>query len=194
VKINPRILIDTGIVLIVSSLVLSILIFLPTAKVEINYALNKPKTPAGQIVPISKSFGIVIPKIGANAKVIAGVDPYNSRIYQVALTHGVAHAKGTALPDQIGNMFLFSHSSVNLLEANKYNSVFFLLSELKQNDEIDIYYNSQEYKYKVIETKIVDAKDISYLNPNSDVKTLTLMTCWPPGTTLRRLLVIAKII
>jgi len=194
VKKIPQILITAGIFLIGVSLILLVLIFLPVANVEINYKLNTSRNVIKQINPIDKDFGIVIPKIGANAKVIPQVDPYDSRIYQVALTKGVAHAKGTALPNQIGNMFIFSHSSVNLLEASRYNSVFFLLSKLKKNDEIDIYYKGAKYKYEVEEIKTVEAKDVSYLSPNSEVQTLTLMTCWPPGTTLKRLVVISKLI
>lgn len=193
-KKNPQILINIGIILIAVSLILFLLIFLPVAQVEINYNLNKSKAITKQIVPIDKDFGIVIPKIGANAKIIAQVDPYDSRIYQVALTKGVAHAKGTALPNQIGNMFIFSHSSVNLLEATRYNSVFFLLSKLEKNDEIDIYYKGAKYTYQVENLKTVDGKEISYLNPESKVRTLTLMTCWPPGTTLKRLVIIAKLL
>ncbi len=189
----PQILIGFGVLLIISSVLLFIYIFAPVAKVEINYSLNKPKLTINQIKPIDKKFGIVIPKIGANAKIIEQVDPYNSGIYQVALTKGVAQAKGSAFPDATGgNMFLFSHSSANLLEAKTYNSIFYLLSKLKKGDEIYIYYKDVKYKYKVSQIKIVDAGDVSYLSPKSDVRTLTLMTCWPAGTNYKRLLVIAK--
>ena len=186
----PQILIGFGSFLIIFSLLLFFYIFAPVAKVEVNYALNKPKNLA--IKPVDKEFGIVIPKIGANAKIIPQVDAYNAGIYQVALTKGVAQAKGTAIPNEIGNMFLFSHSSANLLEATRYNSVFYLLSKLEKNDEIDVYYKQVKYKYKVAEIKLVDAKDVSYLNRKSEVKTLTLMTCWPAGTTYKRLLVIGR--
>lgn len=186
----PQILIFVGISLIIISLSLFVYIFAPVAKEEINYVINKPKL--SEIKPVDKEFGIVIPKIGASARIVPQVDPYNSYIYQVALTKGVAQAKGTALPDEQGNMFLFSHSSVNILEASRYNSIFYLLSKLAKDDDIDIYYKNIKYKYKVSEIKIVDAKDISYLNPKSETKTLTLMTCWPAGTSYKRLLVIAQ--
>ena len=171
---------------------LFVFIFFPVAKVEIGYSLNKPKVNINQITPIDKDFGIVIPKIGANSKIIPNVDPFNSGIYQTALTKGVAQAKGTVTPDRIGNMFLFSHSSANILEASRYNSVFYLLSKLETNDEIYIYYKNVKYKYVVSDKKIVDAKDVSYLNPKAKTKQLTLMTCWPAGTTLKRLLIIAE--
>jgi LPXTG-site transpeptidase (sortase) family protein len=179
-----------GFSLIAVSMILFIYIFAPVANQEINYALHKPKST--EIKPIDTDFGIVISKINANAKIIAQVDPYNSNIYQVALTKGVAQAKGTAFPDQTGNMFLFSHSSVNLFDAARYNSVFFLLTKLGKNDKIDIYYKKIKYEYEVKETKIIDPKEVSYLNASTKTKTLTLMTCWPPGTTLKRLLIIAE--
>lgn len=186
----PQILIAFGSLLIIASLILFIFIFAPVAKVEVNYALNKPKNL--EIKPIDKEFGIVIPKIGANAKIVAEVDPYNANIYQTALTKGVAQARGTAMPNEIGNMFLFSHSSANILEAARYNSVFYLLSKLKKDDEVDIYYKQIKYKYIVLEIKLVDPKDVSYLDPRTKTKQLTLMTCWPAGTTYKRLLVIAE--
>ena len=186
----PQILIGFGSLLIIASLLLFLYIFAPVAKVELNYALNKPKNL--EIKPIDKEFGIVIPKIGANAKIIANVDPYNANTYQNALTKGVAQARGTAMPSEIGNMFLFSHSSVNIIDASRYNSVFYLLSKLEKDDEIDVYFKQKKYKYKVSEIKLVDAKDVSYLNPRTKNKQLTLMTCWPAGTTYKRLLVIAR--
>lgn len=181
-----------GILLLLASLILFITIFAPVAKVEINYSLNKPHAKITQIQPVDRSFGIIIPKIGANAKIVSEVDPYNSFTYQMALTKGVAQAKGTAFPDENGNMFLFSHSSANLLEANLYNSVFYLLSKLTKGDEIYIYYKQIKYTYIVSGFKIVDAKDVSYLNPKSNDRGLTLMTCWPAGTDFKRLLVFAR--
>lgn len=177
---------------------LFVFIFFPVARIEIGYSLNKPKVNINQITPIDTDFGILIPKIGANSKIVPNVDPFNSGIYQAALTKGVAQAKGSASPNEIGNMFLFSHSSANILEASKYNSVFYLLSKLEKNDEIYIYYKNVKYKYKITDKKIVDAKDVSYLNRQSSTinrqsSSLTLMTCWPPGTTYKRLLVIATL-
>lgn len=195
-KLLPRILIILGISFIFFSLLLFIYIFAPVAKVEISYKLNKPNKTISQITPVSTSFGIVIPKIGANAKIIDNVDPFNASIYQKALTKGVAKAKGTANPNIANsNMFLFSHSSVNILEASQFNSVFYLLNKLSKNDDIYIYFEGKKYSYKITETKIVDAKDISYLSSKLEARsskhTLTLMTCWPPGTSYKRLIVIA---
>jgi sortase (surface protein transpeptidase) len=64
------------------------------------------------IEPLSRAFGIVIPKLGANAKVIANVNPGDYNDYINALKLGVAHSRGTVYPGQIGNTYLFAHSVV----------------------------------------------------------------------------------
>lgn len=144
------------------------------------------------ITPVDEDFGIVIPKIMANAKVIQSVNPKNPDIYQRALTKGVAHAEGTSLPGEEGNIFIFAHSGADLLEVNRYNAVFYLLYKLEKGDEIYIFYKGDKYLYKVEEKKTVGAEEISYLTDKSLEKKLTLMTCWPAGTTLKRMLIVAK--
>ncbi len=199
-------LLRIGLVFLILSASLFFLIYYPVLQEEVSYffsshgagsivELKKDKNQQNVITPKDENFGIVIPKINANAKVIKDVNPFNSYEYQLALSKGVAHAKGSAYPGQFGNVFLFSHSSVNFYEAAKYNSVFYLLSKLNKGDDIYIFYNKIKLKYSVVEKKIVSPSDVSYL-ASADYKkhTLTLMTCWPPGTTLNRLLIIAEII
>ena len=185
--------ITLGAVSILISLFIFILIFYPVLTAEANYQLNQIK-PSKQLKPKDTDFGIVVPKIFANAKIIANVNPFDQKEYQIALTKGVAHAAGTSFPGQLGNVFLFSHSSVNFYEANRYNSIFYLLSKLEKEDEIDLYYKGQKFVYKVIDKKIVGAEAVSYLSGKAEKKALTLMTCWPPGTTLKRLLIIGEIV
>ena len=60
-------------------------------------------------------------------------------------------------------------------------------------DEIFVYYQNQKYTYLVNEVKTVDSQKTDYLNRNFGQHQLTLMTCWPPGTTLKRLLVTATL-
>jgi sortase A len=183
-----------GIGCIALSLTLLFAIFWPVVIEELGFRAKQmtPSQPK-EMIPIDSDFGIVIPKLGANAKVIPNIDPYNSRVYQVALTQGVAHAKGTSVPGGGGNIFLFSHSSVNFYEATRYNSVFYLLTKLETDDEVDLYYKSQKYPYTVVAKKTVSANAVEYLKSMPDEQeTVTLMTCWPPGTTYKRLLVIAE--
>jgi sortase A len=183
-----------GYLLIAVALLILGFTYSPLVKEEVSFQVNniKNKNNPKEIIPIDNSFGLVIPKLGINVKVIKNVDPFNSIVYQEALTRGVAHAKGSSLPGQAGNVFIFSHSSQNFIEALKYNSIFYLISKLKIGDEIDIFYDNNEYRYHVTDKKIVDPTNISYLNNNSKDKTLTLMTCYPPGTNFMRYIITAR--
>ncbi len=180
-------LLGTGIFIIIAT-------YFPVFKNEVNYRILQVKSETdNSITPIDTDFGIVIPKIVANSKVVIGVDPFNPAIYQKALTKGVAHASTSKLPGQGRNIFLFSHSSVDFITATRYNSVFYLLSKLESGDEVKIYYKQKEYLYKVSSKKIVSPEQINYLKADSASETLTLMTCWPPGTSLKRLIIEASL-
>jgi len=203
-------LIRLGIILIVLSVVFFVVVFYPLVISELKFMVLKPNLEAKVIIgnggPENKKaekyyvksadpdFGIVIPKIGANATVVPNVSPHDSKIYQQALTKGVAHAEGTVFPGQIGNTFIFSHSSVNVYDANRYNSVFYLLRKMNIDDSFYLTYQGKVYKYKVFDKKVVEATEIDYLNPNTRKNQATLMTCWPPGTTLKRLVVLGELI
>ncbi len=141
------------------------------------------------IKPINDVFGIVIPKIRANAAIIPNVDPYDSSAYQRALTKGVAHAKGSVFPGQVGNVFIFSHSSVNFFEALRYNSIFYLLDKLEVDDLIYVYFNKEQFIYRVTEKKLITPDQVYYLAEKTNDRLITLMTCWPPGTTFKRLII-----
>lgn len=201
-----------GFLLILAGVSILIVIYLPVVYQEIQYLLRPPESkqvtpvlpdaPESQdtdaIIPVSTDFGIVIPKIGANVSVVENVDPYNEEEYQVALTQGVAHALGTSFPDKTGNTFLFAHSATDRFNANRYNAVFYLLTKLEEGDPIYVFYNNSRYTYRTVSKEIVAPEAVNVLDTNpvlesdrSD-KSLTLMTCWPAGTTINRLIVVAE--
>lgn len=213
----------SGIILIVLSIGLLALIFYPMILKEIAYFFVKPnpnidvvtekelslyksdnnsldellnKVKEEKVIsPIDEDFSIIIPKLGINTKIIEDVDPYDSAIYQQALSKGIAHAKGTSLPDLEGNTFLFAHSSDNFYNANRFNSVFYLLHHLENDDIFYIVYKGEKYKYSVVGKKVVDPTDTKYMKNYSDIEqSVTLMTCWPAGTTINRLVVVAKLL
>lgn len=148
---------------------------------------------SGEIItPAATDFGIVIEKINANAKVIANVNPADQKEYLDALTRGVAHAAGTNLPGEKGNIYLFSHSTDSPLNFARYNAVFYLLNKLEVGDRVIIFYQNKRHDYIVFDKAIVPPSDVSYLTNSYDQEVLTLQTCDPPGTTINRLVVRAK--
>ena len=135
----------------------------------------------------------MIPKIGASAKVIANVDPSDEKKFLPALLQGVAHAQGSVFPGLSGNVYLFAHSADNFWNAGRYNAIFYLLKDLKEGDEVVVFYQGKRYNYYVTGSRIVDPSDVSFItNAQQGNEQLILQTCWPPGTTFQRLLVFAK--
>lgn len=145
------------------------------------------------IVPKSTDFGIVIEKIDANAKIVPSVDPNNEKEYMKALSEGIAQAKGTSNPGQPGNMYLFSHSVNAPWDIVRYNAVFYLLGKLNIGDKVVIFYQGKRFDYIVFDKSVVKATDTNFLLQNYDTPVLTMQTCDPPGTTINRLIVRAKL-
>jgi sortase A len=109
-----------------------------------------------------------------------------------ALQKGVAHAKGTAFPGEGGHIFMFAHSTDYVWNVGTYNAVFYLLYKLEVGDEVNLFYKGTRYVYKVTGKQIVDPSQVEYLTRKTPNELLTLQTCWPPGTTLKRMLVFAE--
>ena len=143
------------------------------------------------LTPEDPQFSIVVPKIGANARIIANVDASEESIYLDALDKGVAQAMGSDFPGEGGHIFLFAHSTDYFWNVGTYNAVFYLLNKLENNDQVNIFFKGQRYVYKVVAKRVVDPSQVEYLTRKTDREFLTLQTCWPPGTTLKRLLVFA---
>lgn len=144
---------------------------------------------------------IVIPRINQNVPVV-GVrndnliarqwDELEADI-QKALRNGVIHYPGTALPGDNGNVVLTGHSSYYAWDPGRFKDVFALLHDVKQSDRVVIYFNQKKYTYEVTKIKVVLPKDVDVLGP-SDTEQLTLITCTPIGTNLKRLIVQGKLI
>ncbi len=137
-----------------------------------------------------RQFGIKIDKIDVLAPVIKDVDGTNKATYNKELEKGVAHYKGTALPDQGSNIFVFGHSSPTI-GTGPYVEIFARLDELEADDKITIYYENQEYEYYVFEKRAIEKTETSVLLP-TEKEQLTLMTCWPIGSNARRLIIKAE--
>jgi LPXTG-site transpeptidase (sortase) family protein len=156
-----------------------------------NFLFSKPST----FNPVNKDFAIVIEKIGVNAPIKADVSVMDPKAYQVALKEGVAHASRSLYPSQTaGNVYLFAHSSVNFWQLGKYATVFNLLRKLEVGDRVHIYYKNQDFVYAVVSKEILKGWDTFPLTRSTIEPILTLQTCDPPGTTLNRLVVTAKLV
>lgn len=135
-----------------------------------------------------EKFYVTVPKLKIN-KAVAKVDSLN-------FYDNLSHFPGTALPGEVGNVFITGHSVLpQFADTKDYRKIFSKLPELEVGDIIDVDFESQKYRYIVQYKKVVNPKDLSVLKPISkNSKNLTLMTCVPPGTSIKRLVVVAGLI
>lgn len=173
-------------------------LYAPVVYYQARYALRqgwfylvreKPNYPDWQA---TGDYMIYVPKIEAKAPVIAQVNAGDQKEYLKALKRGVAEAAGLSVPGRRGTTYLFAHSTDNPLNFSRYNAVFYLLDKLVAEDRIEIYYRGNYYHYAMEKKEVLEASDLRYFVPQFQEERLILQTCWPPGTTQKRLVVVAK--
>ena len=131
-------------------------------------------------------YSLTIPSLGIfNARVkVDGKD----------LSNNLIHYGGTAYPGSFGNAVIFGHSTLPpLFDPQNYMTIFSTLPTLDYNDEILVKFDGISYRYCIEEMVEVEPEDISILEQHFDDSYLTLVTCVPPGTYLRRLIVRARL-
>lgn len=152
-----------------------------------------PDSPGGSrpFTEISiEKIGVIVPMIWSTSE--------KEKSLEKDLEDGVIHFPKTASPGQVGNMVLSGHSSNYIWAKGNYNHIFKDLNNLTEGDVATVktvQKNSRiiVYHYRVTEKKIT-APDDAYIFENTQKPTLTLSTCWPLGTALRRLIIKAELI
>lgn len=149
-----------------------------------------------EIVPTD--FRIIIPTLNLNVP-IKDVPKNNlllrdwanlEKDIQNSLQDGVIHYPGTPSPNLSGNFVITGHSSYYPWSIGKYKDVFAVLHNSKLGDLIYVYHNQRKYTYKVTDISKVYPEDIEVLADMGDNR-LTLITCTPLGTNLKRLIISA---
>ncbi len=108
------------------------------------------------------------------------------------LKESLIQYEGTAFPGQFGNTVIFGHSVLpQFFNPENYLSIFSTLPTLDLKDEVLVDFDGVHYQYSVKEMVEVEPEDISILEQRYDNSCLTLITCVPPGTYLKRLVVYA---
>lgn len=134
----------------------------------------------------STEYLISIPKINLNDAKVSARD--------TDLTRHLVNYGGTALPPEKGNAVIFGHSTLpQLYDKNDYKTIFSYLYKLETGDDIVVKVGNVTYKYKVESITVVDPTNTSVLEQNFSDSFLTLITCTPPGTIWKRLVIKARI-
>ncbi|MEK7501937.1 MAG: sortase [Patescibacteria group bacterium] len=138
---------------------------------------NQPKIPY---------YTISIPKLKINNATVSTRDN-NLAIHLV-------NYQGTAVPPDNGNAVIFGHSTLpQLFNPNDYKTIFANAYQLKIGDKIYTSVNGVTYVYNIFNISVVEPSDTSIFQQDYDNSYLTLVTCTPPGTIWKRLILKAKL-
>lgn len=145
-------------------------------------------------VSVGKESRLIIPKINVDTPVFYDI-PTTKAAQDKAMENGVAHFPipgANSHPGEIGNTVLSGHSSNDVFAAGDYKFIFMQLDKLQVGDTIYANYEGKRYTYVVTEKKEVQPNNVKALIYETDKPVMTLITCTPLGTALRRLLVTAE--
>lgn len=124
-----------------------------------------------------------------------GVQDVSVEIGGVDLKKNPVQFPGTAIPGSWGNTVIFGHSTLpQLYQPGNPLSIFNPIPKIKIGDEIDANYDGITYKYVVRHTTEVHPEQIEVLAQRYDKHELTIITCVPLGTYLRRFVVRAELV
>lgn len=146
-------------------------------------------------VPVGKDPRIIIPKINVDAPLVYNVGSLAEGPVQEALKDGVIHYPipgADSEPGQKGNSVFLGHSSNDVFDDGNYKFVFVQLEKLKERDTFYIHHEGTRYTYSVTSTEEILPTQIDKLVTDSDKPTVTLVTCTPVGTALKRFLIHAE--
>ncbi|KKU14522.1 MAG: Sortase family protein [Microgenomates group bacterium GW2011_GWC2_45_8] len=102
---------------------------------------------------------------------------------------------GTAMPGDLGNTVIFGHSVLpQFFNPQNYLTIFSTLHRLGVGDTMEIASDGASYTYRIVDMYETTPDDLSPLAQTYGGRYLTLITCTPPGTYLRRLIIRAQII
>jgi len=131
-------------------------------------------------------YTISIPKINIEKAEVSNAD--------TDLTKHLVNYQGTSIPGKNGNAVIFGHSTLpQLFNAKDYKTIFANAYKLKNGDAIFATIKGVKYSYKIFKIIIVDPSDTSALTQDYDNSYLTLVTCTPPGTIWKRLVIKSRL-
>ncbi len=137
---------------------------------------------------------LLIPKLNIDVPIHLGISNDTATV-NAAMNNGVAQFAipgASALPGQVGNLVISGHSAGDIYSNNQYKFIFSGLERLVEGDLIYIDYEGVRYTYKMVKKDTVEPTNVQALVYTGDKPILTLVTCWPLGTSRYRLLVTAE--
>lgn len=155
-----------------------------TMSLDKEEVINQAPVLEGKVIKNYPEYGskyakIQIPKIGVDLEVYYGDT-------MEILKKGVGHSSGSYFPGEGGSIVYMGHNS---------KKVFRRFGEIEKGDFIQISTDYGEFKYQVLDMKIVKETDLNALPIQKETEMLMIYTCYPfqnIGYTTQRYVVYAE--
>lgn len=132
------------------------------------------------------SYSLSIPTLNIDHATVSTID--------TDLAHHLVNYEGTAIPAEKGNAVILGHSTLpQLFNQHDYTTIFATAYLLKPKDAIVVHIQGITYTYSIYQIFVTDPNDASIFNQNYLDSELTLVTCTPPGTIWKRLIIKARL-
>ncbi len=132
------------------------------------------------------TYTISIPKIEIENAAVTNSDS--------DLTRHLVQFNSDTMPPLEGNSIIFGHSTLpQLYDPKNYKTIFANAYKLEVGDQIIVKMEKETYNYKIESVTVVDPSDTSVLAQNFSDSFITIITCTPPGTIWKRLIIKARI-
>jgi sortase A len=149
-----------------------------------NWFPNFNPSPLGR--PKVSSYTLSIPKIRINDALVSTMD--------TDLGKHLVNYQGTSVPGDFGNAVIFGHSTLpQLYNPKDYKTILANAYKLKIGDSIYSNVNGVTYQHNIYNITVVGPDDTSVFTQDYDNSYLTLVTCTPPGTVWKRLVIKARL-
>ncbi len=148
--------------------------------------------PTVTLTKVSVENKLIIPKLNVDVPLNFGIGLDS---VMEAMNHGVVHYRvngASAFPGEVGNFVVMGHSAGDVYSSNQYKFIFSGLERLEEGDIMYVHYNSTRYTYRMVGNEIIWPTEVSKLIIDTDKPIMTLVTCWPLGTSRQRLLIRAE--
>ncbi len=161
---------------------------------QVSYALDDKDARGAHLLPLTEvENSIYIPKIGVMAPIVIE-ESENREVLLKSLERGVLLFPGSVEPGNIGSTVILGHSS-GAIWSGGYKSVFSLINKLEKGDLVKVYFNNEEFVYRVSKLNILSVEKLDEVVGDSNgTNTLFLSSCWPIGTPWSRIVATAILV
>lgn len=155
-----------------------------TANGQVSSAVTLTRLPVVESKPAPSENRLVIPSIGVDMAILEGASE------KVLDRGGIWRIPNTSNPSLGSNTVLSGHRWQYLPPSGR---TLYLLDKVQIGEPIIIYWQGQEYDYRVTKREVVNPSRTDIQNA-SDTPQLTIFTCTPLFSTKQRLVLFSELI